>query len=249
MKTAVILFSGGIDSTYVAAKTVADLDKLILITYRVPGMVMIERSLNSSNQLKRLYGPKVEHRLIDIRDFVRATRGGAVKCVKDNIKYKFFYSWCLGCKLSMHLATIDFCKKNNYSLVIDGSNAYDHHALEQRKDALDLFAGIYEKNGIEYKNVFYYEDIAPSNTLTANIMRRFGLLKDSTAHRVEYLRKLGINLGKGFASQYRATQPSCIPSLFFYTFSVPFKIMFKEKTGACGGKCGYLRYLIAKTKS
>ena len=116
MKTGVVLFSGGIDSTYIVVKCARDFGRLILLTYKTPGMVRVKMSKKSSKQLIRLFGDKIVHNIIDISDFVHSIRGGAFQCIKDNLKYGFFYSWCLGCKIGMHLYTIDFCRKNNIRL-------------------------------------------------------------------------------------------------------------------------------------
>ena len=95
----------------VLAGDAATHDRLLLVTYRVPGMINVRFSERSAAQLRSTFGDKVEHRIIDIRGFVHEVRGGALRCVTDNLHYGFYYSWCLGCKLSMHLTTIDVCRR------------------------------------------------------------------------------------------------------------------------------------------
>lgn len=76
MKTGVVLFSGGVDSTYTVARSAHGFDKLILLTYVVPGMINERFSTRSFLQLQKLYGEKLEHKIININDFVNAKRGG-----------------------------------------------------------------------------------------------------------------------------------------------------------------------------
>ena len=248
MKTGVVLFSGGVDSTYTVARSVKDFDKLILLTYIVPGMVNEKLSSRSFSQLQKVCGDRLEHRIIDIKDFVNSQRGGALQCLQDNFKYKFLYSWCLGCKVAMHLYTIKFCKEHGIDCVLEGSNFYDAHALEQHKDVKGLLAEIYKTYGITLTAPYYYDEsvhVLNANKIVA-FLRFTGLYKDSTESRVKYLKKLGIDMGRGVFSQYRSTQPSCLMSLVFNAMRLPLKLIFKEQGGCCTLKYGYLNYISDK---
>ena len=233
--------SGGIDSTYIVIKVISEYDRLILITYKTPGMFRTEQSKKSAGQLKKLYGGKIIHHILDIREYTERVRGGILQCLKDNAEYKFFYSWCLGCKLSMHLFTAEFCKKNNIRRVLDGSSCYDEHALEQHEEVKEVFKKIYEKNGIEYDSPFYHEKgLTRSKSRLKALLRNFSLFKDSTGFRVNHLKSLGIVIGKGLMSQYRSNQPSCYTSLFFNCPRALLTLLFDEKKGK------YLDYLHDK---
>ncbi|MFH1665091.1 MAG: hypothetical protein ABIA77_02980 [Candidatus Omnitrophota bacterium] len=214
---------------------------MILITYKTPGMFMVERSKKTSEQLKKLYGGKIVHYILDIREYTKRVRGGILQCLKDNAEYKFFYAWCLGCKLSMHLFTAAFCRKNDIRTVLDGSNYYDEHALEQHEDVKEIFKKIYKKNNIEYISPFYHEKgLTLSENRTRSILRNFSLFKDSTEFRVKHLESLGIKIGKGIMHQYRGIQPSCSTSLLFNCPRALLKLFFDEKKGR------YLDYIRDK---
>jgi hypothetical protein len=247
MKTAVMLFSGGVDSTYTAMKVAPGFDRLVLNTYRVPGMVSVEHSRRSSRQLQRLHPDKIVHNIIDLRDFVYAIRGGVRQCVKDNRAYRFYYSWCLGCKVSMHLYTIEYCRRHEITRAIDGSNLYDVHALEQHEDVKSVFGSLYKLEGIEFITPFYDEGEIQSNRgKVVRLMRQLSLYKDATQHRIDYLREQGIDLGRGFVSQFRQTQPSCLASLCFNGFRLAMKMLRQEVPGCCGVAHGYLNYVKDK---
>ena len=237
-KKALVLFSGGVDSTYVTARSAPFFDKLILNTYKTPGMTRVGASRKSARQLSALFSGKIVHNIIDITDFVNEVRGGVADCVKANIDYGFFYSWCLGCKLAMHLYTIDFCLRDGIAVVLDGSNYYDEHALEQHEDVKDFFTGLYREKGIEFIAPCYRDEgITRSRDWIRSLMRNLSLYKDSTESRVAYLRGVGIEPGGGMMSQYRSCQPSCVTSLLFNLPRVFLKLVFNEKKG------NYLAYL------
>ena len=247
MRTALVLFSGGIDSTYITTKTAEQFDKLILMTYRVPGMLGVERSRKMVEQLDRIFPGKLEHRIIDIRDFVNDRRGGVLDCIKDNVQYKFFYSWCMGCKVSMHLFTMDYCQEHGIGVVMDGSNFYDAHALEQHKSVKDLLSEVYRSRGVEFVTPHYFEaGVSSDQRPDLEFLRALTLHKDSTEHRAAHLRKLKIDLGFSVGSQYRSNQPSCVTSVFFNAARIPLKAVFGEEEGCCFMSHGYLNYIADK---
>lgn len=243
MNKAILLFSGGIDSTYLALKSAPLYPELILNTYRVPGMINVSFSKRAAKQVAGLYNNKITHNIIDIRDFIYSIKGNMMVCIRDNIKYDFFCSWCLGCRLAMHLYTIEFCKENNIQTVLEGSNYYDTESLAQNEDVIKAIAKIYEEEGIIFKTPFYYEDnttISKSKLLF--IMRRLRAYKDSTGARVKYLKDRGIDLGRGFFSTYRSTQPSCVTSFCFNAPKALLVNFHKESREGC------LRYIADKVR-
>jgi len=243
MKRCIVLFSGGIDSAYTVAKSAGEYDSMVLVTYVTPGMTRVKASLKVSSQLRRLYGNKISHRIIDIRAEVDSLRGGAARCVADNVKYRFFYSWCLGCKVAMHLHTVKLCRELGIKEVLDGSNIYDALAMEQYEEVKGIFREIYLENGISYISPFYREDGGPAERgRVYGLLRRLGLVKDSTQKRVAYLRKEGIDVGWGFVDQYRSCQPSCVASLLFNIPRIFLRFLFDEK------KSGYLDYVRDRSR-
>jgi len=243
-RNALILFSGGVDSTYTAARIAPDHDRLVLLTYRVPGMVNVEASRRSAGQLIRAFGKVFSHVILDIRDFVTAHRGGVVQCLRDNLRYRFYYSWCLGCKMSMHLHTIELCRRHGIRTVLDGSNEYDVHALEQHGDVKEWVARTYQAAGIHFSSPHYTEEtVHRSEGLFTTILKHLALHRDSTQSRVDWLRAQGIDMGRGFMSQYRKTQPSCAMSLPFNALRVPMKFIRPEVSGKESQESGYLGYL------
>ncbi len=244
MNRAVVLFSGGIDSAYLALKSAPLYDELILNTYLVPGMINVKFSKKAARQLAALFGKKITHNIIDIRRFVYSIKGNAWGCLRDNLKYGFYCSWCLGCRLAMHLYTISFCKENGIRDVLEGSNLYDSESLAQNEDVINAIRKIYEEEGVELKTPFYYEEnTAISKSRLLSLMRRIRAYKDSTAARVVFLKKNGINPGRGFYSTYRSTQPSCLTSV---CFNAPKALLvnFRKED-----REGYLKYIFDKVSS
>ena len=241
-KCAVVLFSGGVDSVYVATKIAQRYDRIALNTYRVPGMVWTERSVGSARQLEKLYPGKIEHNIIDIRDRILRMRGGARQCLRDNFSYHFFYAWCLGCKLGMHLATRDFCLAGGTTHVFDGSNAYDVHSLEQHEDAKEVFnEEVYEAHGLVFESPNYYEDgLSTEMTTYEKLLAHLVIYMPSHNPRAAHIASLGIDMGSKVGHQYRRCQPSCTTSLAFNGTRLFYKALLGEKPK------GYLRYIRDK---
>lgn len=230
MNTALVLFSGGIDSTYTVARVAPSFDRLVLMTYRTPGMVNFLGSNRSADQLRARYPGIVERELVDLRGFVNRVRGGALRCITDNLRYGFYYSWCLGCKLSMHLHTIEYCKAHGIQRVLDGNNRYDTHALEQRRDVVSTFVDLYREAGIEYGSPFYEEpdvEIRQGGAILS-AMRHLTFFKDATAARVGWLMTQGFQPGFAVGSQYRRNQPSCLVSPAFNLVRVGLSLLRPE---------------------
>jgi len=122
--------------------------------------------------------------------------------------------------------------------VIDGSNRYDPYATEQSVELKEAFTEIYRRSGIVFDSPCYDEGaIKPSKGLKARILRTLRLYKDATDYRVQYLESVGINMGKGFVSQYRHTQPSCKTSIVFNGVRALLQLFFVSKID------GYLSYI------
>jgi hypothetical protein len=130
----------------------------------------------------------------------------------------------------MVINTINYCRTAGIDTVLDGSNNYDAHALEQHACVKDLFTELYKKKGIEFISPCYYEkDIVVSGKTLDVIRRHLSVYKDSTEKRTAYLKSRGIDLGRGVGSQYRATQPSCVVSVLFNAPRVILKLIKNEK--------------------
>ena len=238
MNNAIVLFSGGIDSAYTAVKSLKSYEKLLLITYKTPGMINLHLSKQTAQKIENIFKDKIEHHIIDIQESVFLSRGNIIKCIKDNLKYNFFYSWCLGCKLGMHLKTIEICLQKNIYTVLDGSSFYDAHALEQQIECKNFFTKLYTEKGIKFISPFYYDSgKEKTKSLINRTLAQIGLYKPPTGDKASYLKKIGIDLGPFFFSQYRSIQPSCVTSLVFNLPRIFLKIFFKEN------KEGYMKYL------
>lgn len=237
---AVVLFSGGIDSTFLVAKEIGKYEKMILITYKVPGMINLENSAKSAEKLRKIFGDKIEHKIIDISQRIKKTRGGAAKCIKDNIKYRMGYAWCLGCKINMHLQTIEYCRENGIGFVLDGSNKFDLHALEQYRDFKEYIKEKYRQNKIEFLSPHYEYGGEGKGSSRNKIIDHIGLTKSPTQSKIKYLEGIGFSTGTHIGDQYRSVQPSCLGSLPFNGLRLFIKIFSQERN--------YIKYTKEKTK-
>ena len=243
---AVLLFSGGIDSTFLAYIEAKKYSKIILLTYKVPGMIKVRNSCKNVKYLQKKFPNKFKHEIIDIRPQIKQNRGGVIKSLKDNFCHKIGYSWCLGCKINMHLRTIKYCCDNNINYVLDGSNKFDLHALEQYEKFKNYIKKIYFKNNIVFLSPHYeffidkLEKGESEMSLAQKIKSHLTIFKFSTSGKACNLKEEGFDLGFHLGSQYRSTQPSCLISLFFNLIRLPLKFFLKEEK--------YMNYVKLKIK-
>lgn len=108
LKTLVVAFSGGVDSSYLVyhAKKLKNVN-LIAVTVRTP--YIPKREINEAIEFAATHG--IIHRIIDV-PFQEIIRHNPV-------------DRCYLCKKILFNKIIDFAKENNYRFVADGTNADD----------------------------------------------------------------------------------------------------------------------------
>jgi 7-cyano-7-deazaguanine synthase in queuosine biosynthesis len=206
MKEILIHYSGGMDSSYLVAKLQDQYDRIHLVTFLVPYDTLANQTLPQVKELQKICDhAELTHQFISVKDNVLKVRGGLSQCERDNKSCGFAYSWCLGCKLTMHASMIVLAKRMNIKEVADGSQSNDIHAREQHEDTLNFVRAMYAEYGIEYSNPIY-RDYAPVDAPT--FFRRIELVDDSKTAR-DYLKDKGFKLPSRFFGQHRTNQPFC----------------------------------------
>lgn len=157
-KEAVVLFSGGTDSTLTAALMAEEFDKIHLITYDRFGIFQVENSKKNAQKLVDKFGKdKFVHKVINFDKVFQKV--SYQNYLKNLIKFGFMnLSTCGLCKLSMHVMTIIYCLEFQIQRVSDGANKGMDVFPAQMDSVLDELRGMYEKFGIEYTNPVYEID-------------------------------------------------------------------------------------------
>ncbi len=151
---ALVMFSGGSDSTLLASLFAQQHTVVHLVTYHHRVMTFAEKSANAFGMLQKAFGAdRFVHRIMDVNDlmsriFVRPLPG-------DPKKYgTYALPMCCGsCKLSMHVRSIMYCREHGIRFAAVGSNAeLSEHSPEQFKPVLELYRQLYARYGIDYSN-------------------------------------------------------------------------------------------------
>lgn len=145
-----IQFTGGKDSTLLAAMSAKHFDNVHLLTFRNSLIVDLDKIPVNVQKLKNLYtGNKFTHTIIDNENLLKQLYVG--NWYQDFKKYKTYAAnnVCSSCRLAMITLTITYCLKNNIHVVRDGANRTGFD-LSQQKWSLDIIENFYKEYQIEY---------------------------------------------------------------------------------------------------
>ena len=154
-ENAVLLFSGGSDSTAAAALLARKFDTVHLVTYSRLGIGDVTKSEKNFRRLAEHFGEnRMVHHLIDIE---RLYRHIAYKQYMRNLMRHgyFMLSTCGFCKLAMHLRTILVALEVGSHSVSDGANASNYLLPAQMEGVVGELRRLYEYFEIAYENPVY----------------------------------------------------------------------------------------------
>ena len=152
-----ILFSGGSDSTLVAAMMCEQFEKVHLLTYFNSGMPFAEKSKINAKRLADRFGKhKVIHKLIDFEKIFKKIYYKTY--FRDLVKYKGYMTPCScnACQNAMHTCTILYNIKNNIHFTCDGYKREKNHLYAfMSEEGIKELNKIYYEYNIDYRNPVY----------------------------------------------------------------------------------------------
>jgi hypothetical protein len=152
-----VLFSGGSDSTLVAALMCADFKKVHLLTFCHSGMVQISKTSINVKALKRKFGEeKVTHKYISIEQMYK--RLYLDNFSSDLTRFKAYLSACscYACQLTMHTATINYNLKNGIAQACTGYKREKAHVFfNMSEKGIKQIGSLYENYGMRLLNPVY----------------------------------------------------------------------------------------------
>jgi hypothetical protein len=156
---AAVLFSGGTDSTLAAAQILEDCDRVTLLTFDPGYLYFLKNTRVHAEKLAAKFGAdRVEHKIIDIREFVKQILGSDVKGDLGEYGFNMTSLVCLGCRLSMHAYAIVWCIQNQVPYLVDGSIRAQSTIPEQMESVIRRNRRFYsEKYGIHHFSPIYEE--------------------------------------------------------------------------------------------
>ena len=156
---AAVLFSGGTDSTLAAAQMLEECDRVTLLTFDPGYLYFLGRTRVHADKLVAKFGAdRVEHLIIDIRDFIGQILGSDVKGDLGEYGLNMTSLVCLGCRLSMHAYAIVWCIQNQVPYLVDGSIRAQSTIPEQMESVIRRNRRFYsEEYGIHHFSPIYEE--------------------------------------------------------------------------------------------
>lgn len=151
---AVLLYSGGTDSTLAACLLLEKFERVHLLTFTRKGIFNPQNSKFNVKKLSDRYGDRVIHKIIDIsRIFSLISYDDYVKSI---IKYGFLnLSTCGLCKLAMHIRAALYCVDNKIFNIADGANNGMYLFPDQQEGYIKLLKKYYSDINIVYENPVY----------------------------------------------------------------------------------------------
>jgi hypothetical protein len=159
MKEAVVLYSGGSDSTLAAIETARTHDRVHLVTFRRLGLHHVENTATNVERLRSLYGSeKFVHEIMDVERLYRHI--AYHRYVRNAFRFGFLQMAACGiCKLAMHFRALVYALDNEICTVRDGANKGMALEPAQSRPVMEVLrSDLYGKHGIAYENpVYEYE--------------------------------------------------------------------------------------------
>lgn len=192
-----VMFSGGLDSTLVAAHLAERFRHVHLVTYSMGrGLRFMGNSRYHVRELQQILGEdRFTHHIVDNARLFRQVRKGFVHDYVEYCDNKAPFIYCLACKLAMHAHSIIFCLENGLNYWADGAIEAQNDRPEMMPSVLKFLEEFYGAYGIEFSSPIYY----------------FGSRDDE---RRELLKK-GFTLGLRTGDLHKTVQPLCIPGAVY----------------------------------
>ena len=203
-----VLFSGGVDSTTVAVLAAERFKRVHLLTFNTGFLYNMDLSCKHVITLREIFGDDViRHEIINIRRVWRNIQH--MNITKALRRFKSWFILCMGCKLTMHSATIRYCREHGIKTAYGGENKCQEQYPEQKQAILDEIQHLYQEYDITYKSPVYDYTSMEEDTKLQSLGFRLG-------HHLK--------LFPNTKGSYHGTQPFCLSFPLY-----PFANMFPPK--------------------
>jgi hypothetical protein len=141
------MFSGGVDSTLVAALMLEKFKDVFLITFEYGAELFIGRSSLSVVGLRKRFGlERVHHNIVGIEKWWR----------ENQIRHaREFNLVCMTCKFIMHTRAICYCLENGIFFSSDGSIKEQGQHPEQMVGSLKILTDYYREYTVNFTSPVY----------------------------------------------------------------------------------------------
>jgi hypothetical protein len=202
-KEIVLMYSGGLDTTYTALQLAEEFSKVHLLTFCNGMCVRAGASKMHVDLLQERFGSdKFEHAIISVSQVFSFLKKGLLK---DMVKIHSPLLFDLCCRLSMEVATIFYCVDRGIKCATSGNNPDTQGEIFlQQEKYLNIVSSFFLHHGVQYLHPVKHLD---SRKEITKQLEGAGI-------------KTGTNLlGRIGISTQLFTQPFCLwaPVAFFFT--------------------------------
>jgi len=158
MNEIAILYSGGTDSTAVAALSAKSFSTIRLITFRHSGHSRIENSARNVPLLREKFPEtSFSHETFEIDPLYKYVT--YVEYWRNLYRYGLFnLASCLFCRLAMHTRALIYCIENGIDTLADGANVNSTNFNEQMVEIVSEIQKFYCHFGLSYSAPVYHYD-------------------------------------------------------------------------------------------
>ncbi len=152
-KTQLVMFTGGRDSTLSACYLM--LQGIPVHLYSANSGCSLHRGIlaHRVEELRNRFGELVvAHTVEDISGTFRSI---AIENIESDILRHRKNLVLLGEKLAIHAHLVDFCRRNDISIINDGITHYQQEFPEQRQVAKDFLVNLMDQFDIQYRSPIY----------------------------------------------------------------------------------------------
>jgi len=217
---AAVLFSGGVDSTLVAAKVAGKFGRVHLVTCLTQCMAP-PKDMGPRVRVLREKFPDTEfiHVILSAEKLTKFLWDGLA--FRELLTVGFYRTFpCSPCKLAIHARALAYCLEHNIKAVYDGANVMMSCYPSQHPDGVKRLVAFYRRYGVTLESpIYWYRNVDlyllyrfKEFRLKKEIQER--LLKDMDSNREA--ERLGLVSGdvKLDVKRQFATQPLCIQSVY-----------------------------------
>ena len=175
---AVILFSGGADSSLVSLMAIEKHRNIFLLTFKNGFELFIGRSSLMARRIKKKYKTnRVVHEIIDSSRIFNSILRDRI-ATKDTISWKRYFNnltlLCCAERIAMYIHAVMFCLEKQIQYVYDGSSYRQGQiAVPQMPEVLDIIKYFFKHYDITYDNPIYQcPDVSEGILLKKGLIRK-----------------------------------------------------------------------------
>jgi len=190
-----VMYSGGLDSTLLAAMLAGKFRRMFLVTYDLPYTVGLDNCRKNIEKIKKVDpNCEVTHHIIDLAgtrkiffddfyaDYFKYCKGGAPGII------------CFSCRMAMLIESIKFCLQNGIGHLAVGNTKVQANKAHSFPGIVKRFADFMARYGIVYTNPVY------------------GV--ESREKEEELLKEFGMDVGKNIGLSSVTNQPRCLLGIY-----------------------------------